>query len=403
MQREKAMALPQTQTDIREDQQALAEAFSVFNNLSEQLTSAYGQLEHQVAELNTELARSREEKVKERAQKEHLADRLSGLLEALPAAVVLVDGRDRIDRFNPAAEQLFPNLSWGRLWSEVLSESVSRAMGHGDWLLSDGQRISVTQRPLADNGQILVMVDVTETRLMEERLERQDRLSAMGEMAAQLAHQIRTPLAASVLYAGQLRKAALNAQQREAFADKLLSGLRHTEQLISDMLAFSRGGNYIAQSMRVCGMLQTAIHAIEPRFKQQAARLDFACLLDDDVLISGNQDALSGAIINLIDNALNHGGEGVCIALTAELQDGALRITLSDNGPGIPADVKKQIFDPFFTTRERGTGLGLAVVQAVVLEHQGSVTAATSDGGGAQFVITLPIAEAAEEIRSLEA
>ena len=102
----------------------LEQAFDVFNALSERLTLAYGQLEARVAMLSDQLDSTRRDRLRERAQKEHLADQLGVLLEALPAAVVLVDMRDRIDRFNPAAEQLFPGLAWGRRWSEVKAEVV---------------------------------------------------------------------------------------------------------------------------------------------------------------------------------------------------------------------------------------------------------------------------------------
>ncbi|MCB1923353.1 MAG: histidine kinase [Gammaproteobacteria bacterium] len=375
----------------------LEQAFEVFNELSERLTVAYGQLESRVATLSEQLADSRRDRQHERAQKEHLADQLGVLLEALPAAVVLVDMRDRVDRFNPAAEQLFPSLAWGRRWTEVKSEVVAAEPGPGDWQLRDGRRVSVSQRPLNDRGQILVVVDMTEQRRLQERAERQDRLSAMGEMAAQLAHQIRTPLSTSVLYAGQLAKGSLNGIQRQQFSEKLLDSLRHTETLVREMLAFSRGGNFTATPMLLDDALHTALAALQPRLRQLRAgvhlRLDGA----ECRQIVGNVDALAGAFSNLIDNALNHGGEGVTITISARCDgDDALLLSIEDDGPGIDAAVLPRIFDPFFTTRERGTGLGLAVVQAVVLEHGGALRALRADSGGARFDILLPTLAARE-------
>ena len=105
----------------------------------------------------------------------------------------------------------------------------------------------------------------------------------------------------------------------------------------------------------------------------------------------GSVDALAGAFSNLIDNALNHGGQGVAITISARCDnDESLRLCFEDDGPGIEPAVLPRIFDPFFTTRERGTGLGLAVVQAVVLEHGGSLSAGRSSSGGARFDIRLP-------------
>jgi len=381
--------------------QDLEHAFGVFNELSERLTDAYTQLEGRVADLSEELAHSRRERLDERAQKEHLADQLGVLLEALPAAIVLVDARDRVDRFNPAAEQLFPGLAWGRRWSEIKREVVAAEPGPGDWCLRDGRRVSVSQRPLNDRGRILVVVDMTDQRRLQERLERQDRLGAMGEMAAQLAHQVRTPLSAAVLYAGQLARDELSAQQRREFSDKLLSGLRHTENLVREMLAFSRGGNFSAGPVHIQDALNTALNGLRPRLQRLGVRprVDLTAIAGHP--IAGNADALAGAFSNLIDNALNHGGAGVRLAISAELAPGDnLSLLFEDDGPGLDPTVLPRIFDPFFTTRERGTGLGLAVVQTVVLEHGGTLNACCSELGGACFQIRLPLPDSALPVAS---
>ncbi len=374
------------------ERQRLEQAFGLFNELSERLTGAYGQLEHRVAELTAELAQARQQRHAAQVQKDHLADQLGVLLEALPAAVVLVDVRDRVDRFNPAAEQLFDGLAWGRLWTEIYRDAVAAEPSPGDWCLHSGRRVSVSQRPLTDRGRILVMVDTTEQRQLQERLERQDRLSAMGEMAAQLAHQVRTPLSTSVLYAGQLAKDGLSAAQREQFSAKLLAGLRHTETLVREMLAFSRGGNFSNSAIHLTDAVTTAVAGLKPRVLQLGARLRIDLDPVENYRIRGNLDALAGALSNLIDNALNHGGEGVTVRIRAAMVgDAVLELSIEDDGPGIEASAMARIFDPFFTTRERGTGLGLAVVQAVVLGHGGSLRADVSDLGGARFEIRLPL------------
>ena len=385
------------QIQSTQDPQALEQAFGVFNALSQQLTTAYAQLEGRVVALTEELAGTRRERLDERAQKEHLADQLGVLLEALPAAIVLVDVRDRVDRFNPAAEQLFPSLAWGRRWSEVKQEVVAAEPTPGDWRLRDGRRVSVSQRPLNDRGRIMVVVDVTDQRRLQERAERQDRLTAMGEMAAQLAHQVRTPLSTSVLYAGQLAKGSLSDRQRQQFSEKLLDGLRHTETLVREMLAFSRGGSFSRQAIHVDDAIVTALAGLRPRLRTLGARLDIDVDAARRGRIAGNLDALAGAFSNLIDNALNHGAQGVTIRITAVADDAEfLTLRVEDDGPGIDPAALPRVFDPFFTTRERGTGLGLAVVQAVVLEHGGSLRASTSTLGGARFDIQLPWIVAAQ-------
>jgi len=110
------------------------------------------------------------------------------------------------------------------------------------------------------------------------------------------------------------------------------------------------------------------------------------------VVIQGNQDGLLGALMNLASNAIAHGGTQVLLQIELKpVSDAALNILISDNGAGIAEDIKERIFDPFFTTGSDGTGLGLAVVQSVVLAHEGNITIVPSVLGGASFNISLPV------------
>ena len=368
------------------DPDELVRAFERFNEVSEGLTRAYESLQSQITEFGADHYAHNQAQV----EKQQLADRLTGLLEILPAAVLLVDGRGRIDRFNRAAETIFPNLSWGRLWSEVLDESLVDRVNDGEWLLTDGVRVSVSRRVLDDRGQIMLLVDVTEQRRLEAQVQRQERLSAMGEMMAQLAHQIRTPLSTAVLYASQLTGTQTNAADRARFGEKLLSRLRHTERLIADMLSFVRGGRFISQPVGLRRVLTDAVDTVGPRYSNRGATLDLAIDGDDEFTILGNRDALIGVVVNLLNNALDHGGTGVTVRVSLQTDRDHYRIVIADDGAGVPPDIKDKIFDPFFTTRDGGTGLGLAVVQAVTLDHGGSVTCLDNPQGGATFELSLP-------------
>ena len=163
------------------------------------------------------------------------------------------------------------------------------------------------------------------------------------------------------------------------------------------MLAFSRGGSFSRQAIHVDDAIVTALAGLRPRLRTLGARLDIDVEAARRGRIAGNLDALAGAFSNLIDNALNHGAQGVTIRITAVADDAEfLTLRVEDDGPGIDPAALPRVFDPFFTTRERGTGLGLAVVQAVVLEHGGSLRAAASTLGGARFDIQLPWIVAAQ-------
>lgn len=371
---------------------SLTQALHEFNALAERLASVYARLERQIAGLPREQADSTRARDPEQLQKQQLADRLSTLLEALPAAVVLVDGRDRIDRFNQAAEMLFAGLCWGRHWSQVLEENLLSRMGPGDWVLRNQLRVNVSQRPLGDGGQVMVMIDTTEQRVLEERLQRQNRLSDMGEMAAQLAHQIRTPLATALLYGGQLGRQDLSDTQRSQFAATLVEGLKHTEKLIGDMLAFSRGGHFVANRVSLRDIITRVLDMLGPRLQSQAVNLTLAIDPARDDTLLGNQDALVGVFHNLVENALNHTGQNAHIGIQVDFTAAEAWVVVEDDGPGIPHDIRQHIFDPFFTTRERGTGLGLAVAQSVLLAHGGHINTCSSALAGACFRVVLPLA-----------
>ena len=329
-----------------------------------------------------------------------LDDRLSGLLEMLPAAVILVDGRGRVDRFNQAAEILFPNLSWGRRWHEVAEERLLDTAAENEWLLKGDLCVRVTGRTLADAGQILVLLDITDQRRLERQLLRQERLSVIGEMASQLAHQIRTPLATAVLYAGHLSNARASVDERARYGTKLLERLRHTEQLIADMLTFARGGHFLAEQTDLRQVVEDAIDIVTPRLTAQRVRLDWQANGISQAPLQGNRDALIGAIVNLLNNSLDQRQGGASIAMELNRERDQFRVTVRDDGPGVRAELRDRIFDPFFTTREGGTGLGLAVVQAVAIEHGGSIDYAGTADSGAVFELRLPGTQDPHQARS---
>lgn len=367
---------------------ALADAVQTFNHLSTQLTDSYTQLEAQVAELNARLIASSQEKLRATQEKTRLANQLSILLELAPAGIVVVDNKNRIDRFNPAAEALFPSLAWGRRWHEVTQETV-QFVSDSEWQLNSGGYVNVSCSPIKDAGELLIIQDVTETRRLQQRVERQERLTEMGALVAQLAHQIRTPLSAATLYAGHLANSSLSDGIRQDFAQKLMSGLKQTEQQVADMLAFARGGSYRAEPVDLVSVVRKAGELVSSLIDDSSASLEIKVQIDR-AMSMGNAEALVGAVSNILENALQHGGHGVSIELGLNRQSNSFLISISDNGEGIPEATRERIFEPFYTTRERGTGLGLAVVHAVIKDHNGSICCQASATGGARFDILLP-------------
>ncbi|MBS1189607.1 MAG: sensor signal transduction histidine kinase [Rhodocyclaceae bacterium] len=369
----------------------LQRAFDVFNQVSAELTQAYGALQARVASLTEELAIANGELRRQYEEKEALSERLSLLLNALPAGVVVLDGSARVTQANPVAREMFGGDVEGQHWGDVSRAHLEPTLTIGEWMLGE-RRVSVAESALAAaGGKLLLVHDTTAAHQMKAELERNQRLAAMGEMAAGLAHQLRTPLAAALLYAANLGKPNLPEEARAKFADKAASQLRRLERLIQDVLLFARGESIGRDVMAATELLLETAHTVEPLMREHGLDFEFANRCGDAVIV-GSHKALFGAIVNLLENAMQATPEGGKICLTGKRQDDWLAISVRDTGPGIGPELSERIFEPFFTTRGQGTGLGLAIALGVVRAHGGRIDLHSEPGAGAEFVITLPLA-----------
>jgi len=374
-----------------ESARELEEAFSTFNRLSEQLSSSYHDLEERVDELNEELAVAHSEKLEHYKEKERLAERLDSLLSALPAGVVVMDGTGRIAEANPAALELLGEPLSGELWRDVIARAFEPNAGNGvDLQLRSGRLISLSTCPLgSEPGQILMINDVTEGRVLQEKMNQHKRLTAMGEMVASLAHQIRTPLSSATLYLSHLRQ-PLEETKRIKFTDKVSASIKHLEKLVSDMLIFARGEMGGGEAVPVSELIDALVHNLDAELDNSQTEL---VLEDDagDTLVRCNRDILASAILNLASNAIQAMGRGGTLTVRTTVERQWVDIVVEDTGPGIDAETQARIFEPFYTTRANGTGLGLAVVQAVAKAHQGELWLQSTPGEGSQFGIRLPV------------
>lgn len=372
--------------------QDLHEAFHAFSELSERLTESYRLLEERVAVLTEELTAARSERLQQLAEKERLANRLQQLLEVLPGAVVVLSGNDIIQECNPGAVELLGEPLLGEKWADVVKKSVTGMSSDGYYAtLSNGRQVGISSRALGtEPGRILLLKDDTETRRLQEMLNRHQRLSAMGEMVARLAHQIRTPLTSAMLYVSHLRKPQCDAAGRVRYAEKILGGLRQLERMVNDMLIFARGGEFNPKTVFIEALLKDIRQTLEPQLQQCGGQLRIVdnCL---GAAIEGCHDMLLGALLNLATNAMQAGGKGVEILIEVwPAESDAIEIRVIDNGPGIDNEIQDKIFEPFFTTRSGGTGLGLAVVRAVTQGHRGDIQVRSNLGEGTAFILTLP-------------
>ncbi|RYZ83766.1 MAG: PAS domain-containing protein, partial [Moraxellaceae bacterium] len=347
------------------------------------------ELETHVSELKSELCVAVEQRAHESAEKDLIANRLENLLNFLPGGVVVLDSSGRISECNPAATDLLGEPLKGELWRDVIVRSFAPRQDDGHEVsLRDGRRISISTRNQGQDGQIILLTDQTETRRLQSELSRHERLSALGKMMSALAHQIRTPLSAAMLYSGHLCNRNLSEEKRYQFSEKICNRLNNIERQVQDMLVFAKGELPLNDVITVGELQQAFAEAMEvPLMTTESVctwRIDCA-----DHVIQCNREALIGALLNLVNNAIQAVDRKAQLRIAFTLTQPKkpdeipqLMIAVCDTGPGIAPELLPNLGELFVTTKAQGTGLGLAVVKAIARAHGGSFNLQSSQGHG---------------------
>ncbi len=386
------------QEDSRQDSH-LSSVMSDLNRLSRSFVDSYQNLEGQVEQLNDQLldaserrSEAIEEKQKLIDEKQAIDNRLQNLLAILPSGVVVLDGKGVVRDCNAVAIDILGRPLLGEAWVDVIRRTFDPQADDGHQIsLKDGRKVHIETRALdSEPGQLIVLTDMTKTRLLQAELSQQQKLSSMGKMVASLAHQIRTPLSAALLYASHLSSNKLNEEKSSEFAGLLLERLNFMERQIGDMLNFVKGERKTKSEF----CLSELVEAISINCKSTSHKiiLNVDANLDLEAKITGDLDSLNGAISNLINNAVEASKEQQAVTIGLQLTEtNQLVIAVTDTGVGINKSQQRDLFEPFYTTKSHGNGLGLSIVHGVVIDHQGSISVTSKKGKGSQFKITLPV------------
>lgn len=329
------------------------------------------------------------------AQEEKLcnASRLRHLIDQMPGGVVVIDRHGRVSDFNIAAEKLLGVKLSGMRWLDVIRQCFAPRPDDGHEIsLKNGRRISLATRPLegGEPGQLLFLNDQTMTRQLQQRINHMQRLSEMGRMMASLAHQVRTPLTAALLYSSHLQAAQLTEEQRIRFAGKVKSRLQHLEQQVRDMLLFAKGEMKLEDRLSCAELMRDIEEHLDVPLTQADADCDF---IDEaaDRVIQCNRETLLGAVINLVNNALEAKERDAHLIVRVKPDSDGIRLEIIDDGPGMSVEQIAQSMQPFYTTKSHGTGLGLAVAQVIARAHQGKFNLNSKPGEGTNASFWLPV------------
>lgn len=324
-------------------------------------------------------------------QKNRLANRLEVLFNTLPSGIIILNEKGEIVECNPSAEELLGCTLMEKTWLSVLQTQLAPRNDDGHEIsLRNGKRVQIDTNSLApEAGQLILITDLTHTRELQSRLTHKQQLEKMGEMAAQMAHQLRTPLATAMLYSTHLQADDLQEEKRQQFARKIGQCLSSVEQQIRDMLLFSRGGNELLAPVSVDELVNDVVSIIEPQLTAKGVKLEIQNHSKDTQLFC-NRESIIGCIHNLVNNAVDAMADDRRIRFKIIPAQNYIDLIIQDSGKGMSDEVKARVLEPFYTTKTKGTGLGLSVVQAVARAHHGEVWIDSREGEGCRIGIRLP-------------
>jgi signal transduction histidine kinase len=286
------------------------------------------------------------------------------------------------------------------------SDRASSRRLHGKRKIRVGERIlEVLTSPVKTKegtrvGTVHILLDVTRVEKLEEMAKRTEKFAAMGEMAADIAHEVRNPLGSIALSASLLLK-GLNDEKSRDRASRIIHSVRNVDNKIANLLLFTRRPEPVFRDLRINDILQELLKFCTEILDKEGIRLKVS-LSGANPLVRADGELLKQVFLNIILNAVQAMRGGGELAIGARLHtDPVLRpgmqrmieLRFADTGPGINEDDRKRIFDPFFSTREGSGGLGLAIVHNIIDLHRGTVDVERGEGGGSVFTVLLPLLE----------
>jgi signal transduction histidine kinase len=378
----------------------LAAAMKALGDISESLVQSHGELALRAERMERDLARTNRELADKVEELGRVQRHLEAILQALPTGVVVRDGEGRIARANEAALAVL-----GVPEQDLIGRSDHPGLGRPsadggarELERPDGSRRMVCSRssPIdAENpraGSVEILDDRTELFELERRLATMDKLAALGNMAAGIAHEIRNPLHSIAGFAGLLSDELPETSRCGRFARSIQKSSAVANEILSSMLSLARPDSLQLETISGADLAQEAIRcACPPAQKSCASGWSVECFSEMETF-AGDRIKLRQALRNLVANAIDAqpGGGQIRVEVFREKDDMVLAV--DDAGPGVPDEHRQRIFEPFFTTNAQGTGLGLALVYRIAQLHGGRAELAStrSSLGGARFLIRIP-------------
>lgn len=336
----------------------------------------------------------------------------SSVLENMSEAVIVLDKDNRITLFNKSAEDLFKLNSNQVIGSEIsaiqngiLNFLETQIKTKSKEILSFEKHMNINNEEKTllfnisqlidpDTKQLsytVVIKDLSETKRLEEEAKRNEKLSAMGELASGVAHEIRNPINAIGMIAQRLNKEFTPTANQNEFTDitfLLRSEVNRINKIITQFLSYAKPIELTISTVNAKIYFGDIYHLLEDQAKQK--NITFILLNDDSFFISIDQDLIKQSLINIIQNAFDAVNLTGKVTIGYRKSNNNLVIEITDNGKGISPEQQKKIFDLYFTTKVDGNGLGLSISQKIIAQHSGTITVSSKINLGTTFKIIVP-------------
>jgi PAS domain S-box-containing protein len=325
------------------------------------------------------------------------------ILQSVPSGVISVDNSMNIKSINQSAEYILgidAKEKIGRKSDEVfreplttlLSEDRTVSRAEYPYTTHDGRHIwlGITTSQLKNAagekiGLIFVFTDLTDIKALQSQVELKQRLSQLGEMSAGISHELRNSMSVISGYAKLLSK-KVDASSKTT-VDAIQAEISSMDRIISELLAFAKPTLLNIEEVDIIEMVKETVAMVMGDNDSIKVSVNAA----NPVSLKADKVLLRQAMTNLFVNAVEAMPEGGCLEINTSFLHNKAGIIIRDTGPGIPEDVMQKIFLPFYTTKQEGIGLGLALVQKIIVSHGGSIEADSKEGEGTTFIISLPV------------
>jgi signal transduction histidine kinase len=369
-----------------------------------ELEAVSGDLERRYRELRTRLAaviaaseNSRERLERTLAEKERLSRLLDGVLESIDAAVILRGPSGRLLAANGTSRSMGA-VSEGdgqplRL-HPALEGVPEGAVDHRVEIQGEGGarhwevRVRAVELPDLGPGQLCIVRDVSRRVELESVTRRRSSLEALGRMAAEVAHEVRNPLGSLELCASMLRDDLADDGAACELAEQILLGVRQLSGTVTRLLGSVRSGGRRRRPSPVDVLVREVVEFVGPVSRSRGVAIELEA--NAPVAATIDPDGMRQVLLNLLGNALDVTPRGGRVSVSVAEEAGTAVVTVTDDGPGVPPSERQRIFEAFYSTRPDGTGLGLAVAERIVLEHEGRLRVDGAEKRGARFRVELP-------------